>query len=125
MMIELANKISQMELVKEVFILDEETIQIGTKLKNKFHDHIIVFLRKENGKTYLSEDGDISFNLSLTDDFKGELFKKLENTIDRNKFTINKESEEIEMLVEGDLEGNISYFTNFVKDAISNTGNKK
>jgi hypothetical protein len=113
-----------MELVKEVFILDEETIQIGTKLKNKFHDHIIIFLRKENGKIYLSEDGDISFNLSLTDDFKGELFKKLENTIEQNKFTINKESEEIEMLVEGNLEDNISYFTNFIKETILEASKK-
>jgi hypothetical protein len=120
----LANEISQMEIVRECLVLNDEVIQIRTNLVINETEDIFMFLNKKDEKLYLDDDSDISFNLSLFDKFENKLFTQLEKTIDRNKFNINEKSGEIGMLVEDNLEENISFFANFIQGTILEASKK-
>jgi hypothetical protein len=115
----MSKQIAKMDIVDTV-LLNGNTLQINTNLVNHMSDQIIVFIVKQNNELVIVDDSSISFELSLLDNFTNTLFENFKKELEPNVFSINSETNEVEMLIKDDVIESVSFFVYFLENSFSN-----
>jgi hypothetical protein len=114
----ISKQIAKMDIVNSV-LLNGNTLQINTNLVNHMSDQIVIFIVKQNNELVIVDDGSISFELSLLDNFTNTLFENFKIELDPNVFSINNEMNEVGMLIKDNVIESVSFFVYFLENSFS------